>query len=68
MARWLTTCLLATLAGSPAWAQTSPYYVGGIASVTREDNLLRLGDGQAAPSGLSKSDTISSLALTGGVD
>ncbi|MBK1713329.1 hypothetical protein CLD22_25590 [Rubrivivax gelatinosus] len=64
----MTTCLLATLAGSPAWAQTSPYYVGGIASVTREDNLLRLGDGQAAPSGLSKSDTISSLALTGGVD
>lgn len=46
----------------------SPYYVGVSQTVTRYSNLLRLADGQTAPAGFKKSDTVSSTALVAGLD
>lgn len=62
---------LATLACGAAVAQSSPYYIGVSQSLGHESNIYRIGDGQdalLAQAGLSKSDTVSSTALIGGVD
>ncbi len=64
---WLAVAL-SGLASSAAWAQTSPYYIGVAQTFTHESNLLRVRDGQVAPTGRSESDTISSTALVAGVD
>ena len=56
------------LASGTARAQSSPYYIGIAQTISHEDNLLRLRDGQALPPGLSKADTISSTALVAGLD
>lgn len=61
----LTTTLLAAAA---AQAQTSPWYLGTALSVNHDNNLLRLGREQPPPSGESQADTVTSLALVGGLD
>jgi hypothetical protein len=59
---------LVAMAGGGAIAQTSPWFVGGLLSMTHDDNLLRLGDGQPPPAGQSRSDAVRSAALIGGLD
>lgn len=61
-----TACAL--LAGGPALAQSSPYYVGVLQSLSHESNVYRIGNGQALDPSLSKSDTISGTSLVAGVD
>lgn len=61
-------CAAAALACLGAWAQTSPYYIGAAQTFQHESNLLRLATSQTAPEGYSKSDTVSSTALLGGID
>ncbi len=51
-----------------ALAQSGPYTLGASQTFTHDSNLLRLADGQAAPAGFSRSDTIASTALIGGFD
>ncbi len=63
----LLAAALAAAAGG-AGAQTSPWFVSGLLSLTHDDNLLRLGDGQQPLAGQSRSDTVRSLALIGGLD
>lgn len=60
--------LLLCLAAASAQAQTSPWYVGGAVTLTRENNLYRLADGAATPAGLSKADLVTSTALLAGLD
>jgi hypothetical protein len=63
------TCILATAMLAPlAQAETSPYYIGVSQTFQHESNLLRLGDGEAAPAPFSKSDTISSTSVLAGID
>jgi hypothetical protein len=59
---------LALLLAGTAAAQTSPWYVGASQTITHESNLYRLTDSAAVPAGVSKSDTIYSTALLGGLD
>jgi hypothetical protein len=61
-------CVAGVVASSPAWAQSSPYYLGVAQSLGHESNLYRLGDNQVLPAGLSKSDTVSGTSLVAGVD
>jgi len=61
----ITTTLLAAAA---AQAQTSPWYLGTALSVNHDNNLLRLGREQPPPSGESQADTVTSIALVGGLD
>lgn len=58
---------LLALAGG-ASAQSSPWYLSGLLSLTHDDNLLRLGDGQEPLAGQSRSDTFRSTALIAGLD
>jgi hypothetical protein len=51
-----------------AQAQNSPYTLGASQTFTHDSNLLRLSDGQAAPAGFSRSDTVATTALIGGFD
>ncbi len=60
--------LTSALIAGPAWAQSSPYYLGVAQSLGYESNLYRLGDNQALPNGLSRSDTVSGTSLVAGVD
>jgi hypothetical protein len=55
-------------AAQVALAQSSPWYLSSALVVTHDSNLLRLGRTQPAPSGESKSDTLTSLSLVGGLD
>jgi hypothetical protein len=64
----LTLAAWLALAGGAAHAQASPWFVSGQLSVTNDDNLLRLGDGQPPLAGQSRSDTVSSAAIIGGFD
>ncbi len=61
---------LACVAPASAWAEGNPYYLGVSQSLAHESNLYRLGDGQvlAAGSAASRSDTVSTTSLFGGVD
>jgi len=61
-------CAAATAACGMAVAQSNPYYVGVAQSLSHESNLYRVGDNQALPAGLSKSDTVSGTSLVAGVD
>ena len=58
----------AALLAPAAQAQSQPYYLGVSQSLGHESNLYRIGDQQLLPAGLSKSDTVSSTALFGGID
>lgn len=54
---------------APAAAQQpSPYTLGVARSLTTDSNLLRLANGQAVLAGYSRSDTLSTTALIGGID
>ena len=64
----ITATAVLLLLGTPAWAQTSPWYIGVSQTLTHESNLLRIREGQALPEGSSLSDTVSSTALVAGVD
>ncbi len=61
-----TACAL--LAGGPALAQSSPYYIGVAQSLGHESNIYRIGKDQALDPSLSKSDTVSGTSLVAGVD
>lgn len=67
-ARALAALACACAPAAPAWAQASPWYVGASQTFTRDDNLLRLADGQAVPAGFARADTVSSTALIAGLD
>lgn len=56
------------LAAGPVAAQSSPWYLSGLLTTTHDDNLLRLGEGQNPLPGQSRSDTLTSTALIGGLD
>ena len=60
--------VVAALLAPAAQAQRQPYYLGLSQSLGQESNLYRIGDQQLLPAGLSKSDTVSSTALFGGID
>jgi hypothetical protein len=60
---------LTLLAAAPyATAQSSPWYLGTALSVNHDNNILRLGREQPPPTGESQADTVTSLALVGGID
>ena len=59
---------LIALIAPAAQAQSQPYHLGVSQSLGHESNLYRIGDQQLLPAGLSKSDTVSSTALFGGID
>ncbi len=50
----------ALLAGAPAWAEESPYYIGGSLGATHDSNIFRRAAREA--------DTITSEGIFGGVD
>lgn len=56
------------LAPAGAQAQSSPYYIGVAQSLSHESNIYRIGNDQALPAGLDKSDTVSGTSLVAGVD
>ncbi len=60
--------LLVAASAGAAQAETSPYFVGLSQAFSHSANLLRLSDGQAAPEGFSKSDTVSATSLLAGLD
>ena len=64
----LATGGVASLAATPAAAESRPYYIGISESISRDSNLLRLGDDQQATAGYSRADTIFSTALQAGID
>lgn len=53
---------------SGAAAQSSPWYLGGAISQTRDSNVLRIDEGLPVPAGLSKSDSITATTLLAGLD
>jgi len=59
---------LACLIAGTAVAETNPYYLGVVQSLSHESNLYRIGDNQTLPAGTSKSDNISATSLIGGID
>jgi hypothetical protein len=61
---------LLALAGAalPAAAETSPWYVGISQAFTHDSNLYRIDSATPLDPGLSRSDTISSTSLVGGLD
>lgn len=65
-ARWLVATSL--LCAGSAFAQSSPWYVGASLSAIHDSNVLRLGEGQAAGANESRSDTVLSTGLVGGID
>lgn len=60
--------LLAALAAGSAAAEGNAWSLGAAQTFTRDSNLLRLGDGQDAPAGYARADTVSSTALLGTLD
>lgn len=66
--RRIALATMLALAAGGALAQSSPWYLIGSASVSHDDNLLRLSDGTPTPLGLSREDTTTSTALIGGFD
>ncbi len=52
----------------PVFAQTSPWYIGASQTISHDNNLLRLANGQEANTGYSRADTVSSTALLGGLN
>jgi len=64
----LTTLLVLAGAALPAAAETSPWYVGVSQAFTYDSNLYRIDSATPLNPGLSRSDTISSTSLVGGLD
>ncbi len=69
-ARWRAlAATLALIAGSAAWADSSPYTIGVSETVTHDSNVVRLPDGAAAPASVKAStDWIATTALFAAVD
>jgi hypothetical protein len=59
---------LAGLLALPAAAESNPYYIGVSESISHDNNLLRLADGQPANTGYTRADTTMSTALQAGID
>jgi hypothetical protein len=59
---------MAGLVPSSTHAQSNPYSIGLLQSVSAESNVVRLRDNQVLPEGISKRDLIYSTALIGGID
>lgn len=59
---------VAALVSLPAAAESHPYYIGVSESVSHDNNLLRLADGQPANAGYTRADTTMSTALQAGID
>jgi hypothetical protein len=66
-ARWALVPAVAAFA-APVCAQQSPWYIGLAQSFSHDSNLYRAGEGVALPSGVQRSDTVSSTSLVGGLD
>ena len=64
----LAATLVSSLIAGPAAAATSPWYLGLVQSVGYESNLYRIADEQPLAPGLSRSDTLSTTSLIGGLD
>jgi hypothetical protein len=64
----LSLAALSTLLPAGAHAQSSPYYIGLLQTVSSESNVVRLRDGQVPPDGISKTDLIYSTAVVGGIN
>ena len=64
----LVATLVSSLIAGPAAAATSPWYLGLVQSVGYESNLYRIADEQPLAPGLSRSDTLSTTSLIGGLD
>ena len=62
----ISIALLAAAGG--AAAQTGPWWVGVAQSFGHDSNVYRVGDGVALPPWASKSDTVSTTSLVGGLD
>lgn len=61
--------LAAAAAGLPAYAQTSPYYVGVSQALAYDSNLYREADNRPLPAGATqRSDTVSTTSLLAGLD
>lgn len=60
--------LFLTLAAGLATAETSPYYLGVSQGFSHDSNVYRLGDSSSLPTGLQRSDTISTTSLLAGLD
>lgn len=56
------------LGATTAAAQSSPWYLAASTAFAHESNLLRLADAQAPLAGESRSDTVLSTALVGGLN
>ena len=66
--RTLALACACLLASAPALAQSSPWYLGVAQTFSHDSNIRRGADNQVLPTGASRSDTISSTALLGGLD
>lgn len=64
----LAAALVSSLIAGPAAAATSPWYLGLVQSFGYESNLYRIADEQPLAPGLSRSDTLSTTSLIGGLD
>ncbi len=65
--RFTALGLLLALGGA-AWAETSPYYVGGSLGLTRISNPYRASDGTPFPDSAPKDDSYTTLSLLAGID
>ena len=59
---------LGLMAQTPAQAQASPYYLGLSLGFLNDSNLFRSRDNSVLPTGLSRSDTVLTTSLQGGID
>jgi len=66
---WVALAAAAALTwAAPATAQSSPYYVAGSLATSYDSNILRLAGNQVAGPDQSRSDTVFSTALVGGLN
>lgn len=63
----LTVAAGCGLFSADSHAESSPYFLGVSQLISRDNNVLRLGDGDERP-GFVRSDTVSSTSLLGGFD
>ena len=59
---------LTSLVALPAAAESHPFYIGVSETVSHDNNLLRLADGQQANTGYTRGDTTMSTAFLAGID
>jgi hypothetical protein len=64
----LTALLVMAIAAPEAFSQTSPWYIGASQAFAYDSNLYRIDDNVTLGEGFSRSDTISTTSLIGGID